>query len=179
MVASTFKAVGPELAAVLPQNDKPWYKKRNLIYLNFCQMSLFLLSSSNGYDGSMINGLIALPPWQEFMKHPTGSWLGLISAAQYLGSIPFYPTVAWMSNRYGRKPTTFVGYVFLFLGVGIQTGATNDAMFVVGRVIIGIGASFFWGCVPLLMTETAYPTHRGILTSLFMCGWYVGKHSPS
>lgn len=175
MVANTFKSVGPELAAVLPQHDKPWYKKRNLIFLNFCIMSLFLLSSSNGYDGSMLNGLLALPPWQEFMKHPTGAWLGFVSGSQNLGSIFLYPLVAWSSNRYGRKPTIFVGYFFLSLGVGLQTGATDDTMFVLGRIVVGMGSAFFAGCVPLLMTETAYPTHRGILTSLFMCGWYVGK----
>src|ERR1700733_4941927 len=25
------------------------------------------------------------------------------------------------------------------------------------------------------MTETAYPAHRGIITALFNCGWYVGS----
>ncbi|KAL1846311.1 hypothetical protein Daus18300_014294 [Diaporthe australafricana] len=175
MTANTFKSVGAELAAVLPSNDKPWYKKRNQIYLNFCIMSLFLLSSGNGYDGSMLNGLLALPPWQSFMGNPTGAWLGFISGAQNLGSIFFYPTVAWSSNRFGRKPTIFMGYIFLFLGVGLQTGAVNVPMFVVSRIIVGIASAFFGGCVPLLMTETAYPTHRGVLTSLYMCGWYVGS----
>lgn len=177
MTANTFKSVGAELAAVLPPNDKPWFRKRNQVYLNFCIMSLFLLSSGNGYDGSMLNGVLALPPWQSFMKHPTGAWLGFISGAQNLGSIFFYPVVAWSSNRFGRKPTIFAGYLFLCLGVGLQTGARNIPMFVASRLIVGIASAFFGGCVPLLMTETAYPTHRGILTSLYMCGWYVGKFS--
>lgn len=177
MTANTFKSVGAELASVLPSNDKPWYKKRNQVYLNFCIMSLFLLSSGNGYDGSMLNGLLALPPWQSFMKEPSGAWLGFISGAQNLGSIFFYPVVAWSSNRFGRKPTIFMGYTFLFLGVGLQTGATNVPMFVVSRLIVGVASAFFGGCVPLLMTETAYPTHRGVVTSLYMCGWYVGKSS--
>ncbi|KAL1858283.1 hypothetical protein VTK73DRAFT_7867 [Phialemonium thermophilum] len=175
MTAQTFKSVGAELSAVLPSNDRPWYKKRNQITLNFCLMSLFLLSSGSGYDGSMINGLLALPHWQSFMNHPSGAWLGLISGAQNLGGILFYPVAAWSSNRFGRKPTIFVGYFFLCLGVGLQTGAINVAMFLSSRLIVGIASAFFAVSVPLLMTETAYPTHRGVLTSLFMCGWYVGS----
>lgn len=177
MTANTFKSVGAELAAALPSNDKPWYKKRNLVSLNFCIMSLFLLSSGNGYDGSMLNGLLALPPWQLFMKDPSGAWLGFISGVQNLGGIFFYPVVAWSCNRFGRKPTIFAGYSFLCLGVGLQTGAINIPMFVVSRFIVGIAGAFFGGSVPLLMTETAYPLHRGVLTSLYMCGWYVGKFS--
>ncbi|KAI8685163.1 MFS domain-containing protein [Fusarium keratoplasticum] len=173
MTSKTFNSVGPELAAVLPPNDKPWYKKRNQVFLNFCLISLFLLSSGNGYDGTMLNGCLALPHWQSFMEHPTGAWLGFISGAQNLGSIVFFPVVAHLSNRFGRKPTIFIGYFFLCLGVGLQTGAINPSMFVASRVVVGIASAFFGGCVPLLMTETAYPTHRGVLTSLYMCGWYV------
>ncbi|KAM0546482.1 hypothetical protein ACHAPJ_010840 [Fusarium lateritium] len=171
------KAVGPELAAVLPADDKPWYKKPNLLRLNFCIVSLFLLASGNGYDGSMGNGLLALPHWQSFMNYPTGAWLGFISGAQNLGAILVYPIVAWSSNRYGRKPTIFFGYIWLFLGAGLQTGAINIPMFVVARIVIGFASAFFGGCVPLLMTETAFPTHRAVLTSMFFCGWYVDKGS--
>lgn len=175
MSANVLKAVGPELAAMLPAHDRPWYKKKNLSFLNLCIFSLFLLSSANGYDGTMLNGVLALPPWQEFMSYPTGAWLGFVSGAQNLGSIVLFPIVAMLSNHFGRKPTILFGYFFLILGVGLQAGAINVAMFVVGRVIVGMASAFFGGCVPLLMTETAYPTHRGVLTSLYMCGWYVGK----
>ncbi|KAH8796301.1 general substrate transporter [Hyaloscypha finlandica] len=169
------KSVGAEFAALLPANDKAWYKKPTLLYLNFCLFSLFLLSSGNGYDGSMLNGLLALPQWVNFMDKPTGSWLGFIAGSANLGSIVFFPIVAWSSNKYGRKPTIYMGYFFIVLGAGLQTGAINPVMFVMSRLVLGVGAAFFQGCVPLLMTETAYPTHRGILTSLYMCGWYVGS----
>ncbi|KAH6695665.1 general substrate transporter [Plectosphaerella plurivora] len=175
MTLNKTKSVGVELAAVLPQNDKPWYKKRNLIFLNFCLGSLFLLSSGNGYEGSMMNGLLALPGWMSFVGNPKGAWLGFISGAQNLGAMVFYPFVAWSANKFGRKPTILAGYIFLVAGTGLQTGATNTNTFVVARILVGISAAFFGGCVPLLMTETAYPTHRGVLTSLYLCGWYVGS----
>ena len=49
---SVLKSVGAELAAYLPANDTPWWKKRNLLLLNYCMFSLLLLSSGNGYDGA-------------------------------------------------------------------------------------------------------------------------------
>jgi hypothetical protein len=67
------KSIGAEFAALLPENDKAWYKKPTLLYLNFCLFSLFLLSSGNGYDGSILNGLLALPQWVNFMDKPTSS----------------------------------------------------------------------------------------------------------
>lgn len=47
-------------------------------------------------------------------------------------------------------------------------------MFVVGRLCIG-GVSAFFSSAPILITEIAFPTHRGIATAFFNCGWYVGS----
>ena len=60
MVLSHLKAVGPELAAVLPQDGEAWYKKRNLRRLNFSIFCMVILASANGYDGSLMNGNLVL-----------------------------------------------------------------------------------------------------------------------
>ena len=65
------KGIGPALAAVLPQDDIRWWKKPHLLKLNFYLVFLFLFSSANGYDGSMMNGLQAFDQWQEALHHPT------------------------------------------------------------------------------------------------------------
>lgn len=103
-----------------------------------------------------------------------GSWLGFINAVQSLGAFILYPVVAWSANRFGRKKTVAVGYFWLLLGVGLQTGARNSAMFVIGRLCIG-GVSAFFSVAPILITETAFPTHRAIATAFFNCGWYIGS----
>ncbi|ETN38888.1 uncharacterized protein HMPREF1541_06929 [Cyphellophora europaea CBS 101466] len=169
------RGIGAALAAVLPQDGLRWWQKPHLVYLNFCLWSLFLFSSANGYDGSMMNGLQALPQWQEALHHPKGAWLGFLNAVQSLGAFCCYPVIAWSNNRFGRKKTVAVGYFWLVIGTALQTAAQNPTMFVLGRLCIG-GASSFWSAsVPLLMTETAYPTHRANLTALYNCGWYVGS----
>lgn len=175
MVLKSFQArgVGAELATALPENAPPWYKQRHLIKLNFTLFCMILFSSANGYDGSMMNGLQALPQWQEFMGTPTGAWLGFVNAVQSLGAFALYPVVAWSNNRFGRKKTIAVGYFWLLLGAGLGSGAKNPTMFVLGRLFIGGTSAFFSASAPILITEIAYPTHRSIVTALFNCGKFV------
>lgn len=169
------KSVGQELAAVLPDDSRPWYRKSHLLRLNYTICSMIILASANGYDGSLMNGLQALPQWQAFMYHPKGAWLGFVNAVQSLGVFLLLPIVAWSSNKFGRKKTIFVAYFWLALGVGLQTGATNPTMFVLGRLFIGGTSAFYAASAPLLVTESAYPTHRSIVTAVYNTGWYIGE----
>ncbi|OQE25364.1 hypothetical protein PENSTE_c006G08208 [Penicillium steckii] len=162
------------LAAVIPQDSKPWWKQGHLLQLNFIIISLVMYSSANGYDGSLMNGLEALTQWKDFMDHPTGSWLGWINAIYWLGCGVGYPTASWIANRYGRKPGVYAGYIFLTLGAVLQTAANNDTAFLLARLFLGVASALFGNAVPLLINEIAYPTHRGVLNALFMSGWYVG-----
>ncbi|RDW80286.1 hypothetical protein BP6252_04924 [Coleophoma cylindrospora] len=173
--ASATNAVGAELAAVLPSNRIPWWKRGNLLRLNFTIFSLCLLSSAGGYDGSMMNGLLALPQWYVFMDNPTGSWLGFINAVYWLGMGISFPIAAPLSNKYGRKLGIYIGYVILVLGTILQTAAHNSITFILGRFFLGVAGAWYGSNVPLLISEIAYPTHRGIASSLYNCGWYIGS----
>ncbi|KAL2851503.1 general substrate transporter [Aspergillus pseudoustus] len=169
------KSVGPELARLLPDGSIPFYRKKHLLRLNLSLFCLFLLSASDGYDGTLMNGLQALPHWQEFMGHPTGAWLGFVNAVTSLSAFISYPIVAWCNNKIGRKKTLGINYFWIVLAVALQTAANDPTTFVLGRFFIGASASFTSGSAPILITETAYPTHRGILTAVFNCGWHVGS----
>ncbi|KAM0326608.1 hypothetical protein ACHAQA_006477 [Verticillium albo-atrum] len=168
-------AIGEDLAQLLPNDGVPWYKKRHLLLLNYYAFCMCLLAAANGYDGSMMNGLMALPQWFEFMNHPKGAWLGFINAVQALSSTLAYPVVAYFANRWGRKKGLYVGYVFLAIGALLQTFTPNVAGFVISRFILGQPSAWWGGLAPLLITEIAYPSHRALLTSLYNCGWYVGS----
>ncbi|KAF2212457.1 hypothetical protein CERZMDRAFT_106187 [Cercospora zeae-maydis SCOH1-5] len=161
------------LVAVLPADNKPWYTKPHLIKLNYCILSLVLFSSANGYDGSLMNGLQALNQWQTFMEEPTGAWLGFMSAIYWVGNGINYPISTWVANKYGRKVGIYVGYVFMGLGVSLTAG-NHDYLFVLQRFFVGCASAWFSGIVAMLITEIAYPTHRGIASALYNTGWYAG-----
>ncbi|KAL3450805.1 sugar transporter [Aspergillus insuetus] len=163
------------LLVALSQDSRPWWKKPHLLKLNYILLSCILFSSANGYDGSMMNGLQALAPWQDFMNHPVGAWLGFINATQSVGClVAGYPS-AWIVQHHGRKLGVYLGYVFLIIGTVLQTAAPNPGCFIAARAFIGCASQFYANSASLLITETAYPTHRGICTSLYNCGWYVGS----
>ncbi|KAL6412603.1 sugar transporter [Ilyonectria robusta] len=155
-------------------DDTPWYTHSYLRKLNFITLSLVLFSSANGYDGSIMGGILALPIWKDFMGNPSGVYLGWITAIYWLGNGIGFPVAAWVSNRYGRKPGIYVGYLFLILGVGMQTAAQNEKTFTVSRLFIGIAASWLGNASPLLINEIAHPKQRSVANALYMCGWYVG-----
>ncbi|KAH7028913.1 general substrate transporter [Microdochium trichocladiopsis] len=175
MGAEATHSLASQLASVLPSDGKPWYKKTHLLRLNYVILSLCLLSSANGYDGSMMGGLLALPGWNEFMGMPTGGWLGFINAIYWaLNGISFFGA-AWISNKFGHKTGIYIGYVFLVTATALQTAAPNDAAFVAARGLLGIAAGMFTAGAPLLINEIAFPTHRPIAASCFQCGFYLGS----
>ncbi|KAL0939877.1 sugar transporter [Colletotrichum truncatum] len=168
------KAVGHELASVLPNDGVPWWKKRHLIKLNFCIASFMLFTSSNGFDGSIMNGFLALPQWREFMSNPTGAWLGFINAVYSLGAVVGFPASAIICNRWGRKIGLWLSVLAALVGTALQTAAPNQAAFIVARFIMGVSQGLSVGA-PLLIAENAFPTHRGIASSVYNCGWYIGS----
>jgi MFS family permease len=121
-----------------------------------------------------MNGLQSLTQWQDFMSHPAGLKLGFINALQNIGSMVFLPIQAWSANRFGRKPTVLTGYLFIIIGVALQASAPNANTFIYSRLLIGIAGAWFQ-CAVILVTEIAYPSHRSLVTAIYMCLYYFGS----
>ncbi len=48
-------------------------------------------------------------------------------------------------------------------------------MFIVSRLVVGIGGMFVTQPSPMLIAELAYPTHRGKYTCAFWTMYYLGE----
>ncbi|KAL2784568.1 sugar transporter [Aspergillus keveii] len=165
---------GEILAEETHYETRPWYRVPHLIRLNLTICSLFMWSGAMGYEGSVMNGLMSLQQWQSFMNYPTSTWLGFINAIAVLSGLFCYPVQAWVSDTFGRKPCLYIAILLSLVGVGIQASAHNDTLYIVGRVFVGATAA--WGGIAsVLIAEIAYPTHRPIVTTLFLCQYYVGS----
>lgn len=57
-----------------------------------------ITNSSNGYDGSLLNGLQSLPQWREYYNTPSGATLGALSNAYTLGNFAALPVCAWFNG---------------------------------------------------------------------------------
>ena len=156
-------AIGVEgvmLQDILPKREKMWWSYPKLRTLNLLLLCAIVTDITNGYDGSMLNGIQSVPQWQKFFGHPAGSRLGTISNGVRYGQIGALFFCAPIIQRFGRKWPIAFGSSILLLGVILQTAAQNYAMFVVGRILIGFGNTIQTTACPILISELAYPSQR-------------------
>ncbi|KZT08225.1 general substrate transporter [Laetiporus sulphureus 93-53] len=164
----------PAIGQLLDPKRK-WYNNRRLITLHAWVVLFVIISSANGFDGSLMNSFQSLWQWEGYFKTPNGSLLGVLSAMQNIGSLAAYPFAPYLSDGIGRRMTIFVGSAIILVGVGIQSAATNMGMFIGGRFLIGFGVCFAGQSAPLLVTEISYPPYRAPLTSVYNSLWYSGN----
>ncbi len=55
----------------------------------------------------------------------------------------------------------------------MQSAATNRAVFVIGRVIIGVAVTLNNVAAPTYVAELSLPKYRGLLTGLYMAAWFI------
>ncbi|PLB44510.1 general substrate transporter [Aspergillus steynii IBT 23096] len=166
--------VGAALASVLPQYNKIWIRIPHLLQLNLILLIPLLSSAVAGYDGSLMNGLQSISQWQNYFGNPTGSTLGVVNAAQSIGSVLALPVTGTLSDRIGRRLTLLSGSIIIVIASAIQAASVQYGMFVFSRVLVGVGSMFVVHPSPMLISELAYPTHRGKYTCAFWTMYYLG-----
>ncbi|KAJ4351127.1 uncharacterized protein N0V89_006466 [Didymosphaeria variabile] len=132
-----------------------------------------------GFDGSMMNGLQGLDSFMSYFGHPNGTWLGLMNGVMFIGGVILAFPAAWLSDTVGRRYTMFVGISLLIAGAAMQAASHNLATFIISRFIVGCGVEFSIIPAPVLITELAYPPHRGKVTGLFQTCFYLGAIASS
>lgn len=152
-----------------------WYTDPSLRRTYFCLMMVVLTSATNGYDGSMMNGLQTLQPWQDYFNHPAKSRLGILTAIMSAGSICAIPFVPYTVDYLGRRMGILIGCLIMVLGVVLQSASQNFSMFIAGRFFVGFGVAIAHGASPLLITELVHPQHRAIFTTIYNTTWYFGS----
>lgn len=168
----------------LPEDPRPWYRVPHLLKLNLTLLIPLVSSGAIGYDGmadtsnhlpgwtltglgSMMNGLQTLPQWREYFGNPEGALLGAMNSVYPAGKVVALFLVTWLADRFGRKPTIAVG-ALACVAFAIMQGMSRDIeTFIAARAILGFFTSFLAQPSPIIITELAYPTHRGKLTALY------------
>ncbi|TCD71904.1 hypothetical protein EIP91_000036 [Steccherinum ochraceum] len=159
---------------LLDQN-RLWYNNRRLIALHGWIVLLLITSSTNGFDGSLLNSFQSLSVWNDYFATPAGGRLGVLNAMQNIGSLAAYPFAPYLSDGLGRRPTIWIGSLIMLIAVVLQSAAQNWGMFLSARFLIGFGLTFAANAAPMLVTEIAYPRYRAPLTALYNSLWYSGN----
>ena len=165
---------GLVLRDVIPKDRKPWYSDWTLWKLNLLLLCGLLTQTATGFDASMLNGMQSLPQWQKFFGQPKGTRLGAMTFGPNGGTLISILISSQLCDRLGRRKPIFIGSILIVIGSVIQAAASNYDMFVASRFIIGFGLGIVATASPPLLSEVAYPTHRGIIVSLFQASWPLG-----
>lgn len=134
---------------------------------------LFLGAISNGYDGALINGLLALPPFLTVLD-VSASYQGLIIASIALGGLCFFFPAAWLADHIGRRKTAAFGAAIMAIAGIVQGLTTGPLHLLLTRLFIGFGLAFTQvSCNPLL-NELARPQSRPVVGSGYNSSYYLG-----
>lgn len=92
---------------------------------------------------------------------------GIAMASALYGTVLGALLGGWPTDRFGRKPTLlFIGILYLVGAVGSAL-ANNVSVFIVARVIGGLGIGISTVVAPLYISEIAPPKYRGRLAGMF------------
>ncbi|KAK9380782.1 uncharacterized protein V2V93DRAFT_397669 [Kockiozyma suomiensis] len=162
---------GKALNDFIPILDRIWWHYPYLRRLNFSLICAMLTQITNGFDGSMLNGLQSVPTWSEYFGVPTGAKLGSMTNGVTYGRSLCHPL----------SLTAIIGAV-------LQGAAQAYPMFVVARFLIGMAredASFIepaWHVGSFFAVVITYGTYHMGRTSwawLIQCAMsLIAPESP-
>lgn len=163
--------------AMLKEPPQPFNKDSIILY--FCCLVGFCCSTMNGYDGSLLNGLLASDDFKEFFGgSEDGIWAGIVTAMYQIGSVVALPFVGPCIDKFGRKGGMFIGAITIVIGAIINATTYYTAsigQFEAGRFILGFGVSIATAAGPMYVVEVTHPAHRGVITALYNTFWFTGS----
>ncbi|KAI0390735.1 lactose permease [Xylariaceae sp. FL0594] len=164
-----------ELYAALQETKiETWSKESLLLYLSI--FTAFLCACANGYDGSLLTGIVAMEQFQNtFHSGKTGPTVSLLFSLYTVGSIVGAPFAAIVSDKFGRRKTMFTGGCIIIVGTIIIASSSTVAQFVVGRFVLGMGIATMTVSAPAYAMEISPPHWRGRAVGFYNCGWFGGS----
>ncbi|KAJ5359443.1 uncharacterized protein N7496_011856 [Penicillium cataractarum] len=135
-------------------------------------------SATLGYDASVMNGLLILPSYSEYF-HLNTTTEGLNNAAMWMGGILGAFLMQPVPDYLGRRRAILVASLVTIVGIILQASSQNIGMFVVARIIVGIGSAISNGAAPTLLGELLPPRRRARILGLFFSCYYVGSLASS
>ncbi|KAI7101588.1 putative transporter, partial [Hortaea werneckii] len=133
-----------------------------------------------GYDTGTISGILEMPYWQEeFGKNGrndvTESEKSLIVSILSVGTFVGALSAGIMSDITGRKWGIIISAMIPFnLGVALQTAATEQTMFVIGRLFAGLGVGLVSAQIPMFQSETLPKWIRGAIVGCYQLAITIG-----
>ncbi|KAH8705908.1 general substrate transporter [Talaromyces proteolyticus] len=139
-----------------------------------CGFVAIMNSTTLGYDSSMMNGLQILPSYGDYFQLTTAT-TSLNVAIVFVGAVIATSFAGELSNRWGRRWGLVISSLIAIAGSVLQAAAVHEAMFCIGRLLIGISITVGSVAAPAYLAEIAHPANREMLVGLWGSAYYVGS----
>lgn len=147
-----------------------------------------------GYDSGNIGGVLAMGNFLSVVGYvnPPGQACGvsgiyqgveycisstsksLITSFLSIGTLAGALSGAVVADRLGRRGGIILASSVFTIGAAVQTGISNVAGLVVGRVVAGYGVGLLSMMVPMYQSEAAPPQIRGAIVSCYQLAITIG-----
>jgi MFS family permease len=124
-----------------------------------------------------IAGGIILPITPRFVEERLGGdtlTVGIVFASFAIASLALRPIVGWSSDRFGRRPLLIGGAAMTVAGMVLHLFATNVAVLVAARSLLGAGEGFFLVAALAAASDLAPTPRRGEALSFLSLSLYLG-----
>ncbi|KIX99383.1 uncharacterized protein Z520_04959 [Fonsecaea multimorphosa CBS 102226] len=140
-------------------------------------------SVTYGYCASIIGTTLGQPSFISYFELDTrpnasgliGATNGLFQTGGLFGTLSCMKSADWL----GRRKALFVASIVTTVGGALQAGSVHIAMYIVARLITGLGIGALVTLVPLYQSEVAPPKIRGLLVGIHGIMICVGYTSAS
>lgn len=172
------KGVNSEYAIIMANNKpNPFGSGYIKLYLicSFC----FLNSTMNGFDGSLMGSINALPSFTNYFGLPTegSASTGIIFSIFQIGQMTAALFV-WIADWQGRRKLIFIGALGVSIGTIITATATTVGAFIAGRFLLSFFATLACSASPMYLVEVAPPRYRATIAGMYNTFYYCVSYSP-
>jgi sugar porter (SP) family MFS transporter len=132
-----------------------------------------------GYDTGTISGILQMEYFRktfgylqsngdyQLASNDKSLMVSILSAGTFFGALLGYPSSDFLGRRYGL----ILACLIFALGVIFQTASKATPLFVVGRVVAGLGVGIISCIVPMYQSECAPKWIRGAIVSAYQ--WFI------
>ncbi|KAH7489688.1 Lactose permease [Fusarium oxysporum f. sp. matthiolae] len=152
----------------------PWGKGHLQLYMA-CAL-IYLCSTMNGYDGSLMGSLNVLPEYQKYYglgdtgSTSTGLVFSIFQIGQMAGAL-----FTWICDWRGRKMTLSVSSFFVCASAIFTAVAPTLSSFIGARFLLSFFSTINTVAAPMLLVEIAPPLHRATVAGIYNTLYYIGS----
>ncbi|KAF4337910.1 hexose transporter [Fusarium beomiforme] len=151
----------------------PFQPKSSRVTVMLLVATAAVYATTAGYDSALMSGINIIPSYTEFLNLDTTT-RALNVSANFIGWGIASLTMGPVVNAIGRKNSILLALITKLFSIGLVTGSQNFAMFLSGRIILGLASGLSSIAGSTWLAETLPPKIRGLGLSITFSVYYVG-----